>query len=108
MELTRLPDGEGWRLGDTTFVFDYGRGSAADRFLIRKPPDLVDLYAELGTRFRHANILELGIAAGGSTALLALLTQPSNLIACELDPEPVAALAEFIDARGLASVVRPF
>lgn len=106
--MVALPGGTAWRVDGTTFVFDYGRASSAERFLIRKPPDLVELYVELADRFQGANIVELGIAAGGGTALLSLLAHPSALISCELDSEPVAALAEFIDARGLASVVRPF
>lgn len=106
--MVALPGGTAWRVDGTTFVFDYGRASSAERFLIRKPPDLVELYVDLADRFQGANIVELGIAAGGGTALLSLLAHPSALIACELDAEPVTALAEFIDARGLASVVRPF
>jgi predicted O-methyltransferase YrrM len=108
VDVTPLPDGEGWRVGDTTFVFDYGRDSTADRFLIRKPPDLFEMHVDLATRFQHANIVELGIAAGGGTALLSLLAKPKVLIACELDPVPVAALHELIDACGLGPVVRPF
>lgn len=105
--LQALPDGTGWTIGDVRFVYDYGRHSAADRFLIRKPPDLVELYRDLAGRVTNANIVELGIAAGGSTALLALLVAPRRLVSCELDPNPVPALAELIDARGLGSVVRP-
>lgn len=108
MEMVALPGGREWRVGDTTFVFDFGRSSTADRFLLRKPPDLVELYVQLGARFQHVNIVELGIAAGGSTALLSLLTQPRRLVSCELGAEPVAALAEFIDARELGSVIRPY
>jgi predicted O-methyltransferase YrrM len=107
MEVTALHDGRSWQIGDTTFVFDYGRDSAPDRFLIRKPPDLLELYVDLAAGFQGAAIVELGIAAGGGTALLALLAEPRALIACELDVEPVAALTSFIDARGLESVVMP-
>lgn len=107
-ELVALPGGKEWRVGDTTFVFDYGRNSSADRFLIRKPPGLINRYAELARRFEGANIVELGIAAGGGTALLSLLARPHKLICCELDAEPVEGLTEFIEAHGLASVVRPF
>jgi predicted O-methyltransferase YrrM len=102
-----LADGTGWRVGDVTFVFAYGKGSTRERFLIRKPPGLMALYAGLGDRFRGATIVELGIAAGGSTALLALLLEPRHLVSCELAPEPVGALQELIDQRGLGSVIRP-
>ena len=107
-ELVALPDGAGWQIGATSFVFDYGRDSTPDRFLIRKPADLVARYVDLAARFAGARIVELGIAAGGSTALLALLAEPELLVACEIDAEPVRALAELIDARALHSVVRPF
>ena len=102
------PRGTERRVGDVTFVFDYGRGSTADRFLIRKPPDLFQLYVDLAPDLQGATIVELGIAAGGSTALLSLLARPHALIACELDTERVGALDEFIEARELGSVVRPF
>lgn len=108
VEMVALPGGSEWQVGDTTFVFDYGRSSTAGRFLLRKPPDLVELYVDLSTRFQQGNVVELGIAAGGSTALLSLLTHPRRLVSCELDGEPVAALTEFIERRGLGSVIRPY
>jgi predicted O-methyltransferase YrrM len=105
---SRAKRGTEWVIDGTTFVFDYGRGSTSDRFLIRKPPDLVELYEDLAPRFPDAHIVELGIAAGGGTALLALLARPRRLVACELDPNRVVALDELIAARTLGSVIRPF
>jgi predicted O-methyltransferase YrrM len=89
------------QIDGVTFEFGYGQGSTIDRFLIRKPPTLIDMYEELALRFNRPNIVELGIAAGGSTALLALLFQPRSLVALELDPTPVPALAELAAARDL-------
>jgi predicted O-methyltransferase YrrM len=107
-EIVMLEGGDRWMIGDTEFVYSYRHGSRADRLMIRKPPDLVERYVEICRDFRHAAMVELGIAAGGSTALIGLLAEPSKLVACELDDVPVAALTEFIDAHGLSNVLRPF
>lgn len=104
--VTDLPGG-GWQVGDVSFVPGFGTESTAERFFIRKPPELLRRYLDLGQRFHGTRIVELGIAAGGSTALLALLAEPRSLTACELAPEPVAALADFIEQRSLSDVVRP-
>jgi predicted O-methyltransferase YrrM len=102
------PRGVERQVEDVTFVYEFGQGSTADRFLIRKPPDLFDKYVELTPRLDGATIVELGIAAGGSTALMSLLARPRALIACELATTRVAALDELIAARGLSDIVRPF
>lgn len=107
MTVTSLVDGGGWLVDGITFTTGYGLGSTPDRFLIRKPAALFERYVELADRFRGGHLVELGIAAGGSTALLSLLAAPRSLTALELDPESVTALVEFIGARGLSSVVRP-
>lgn len=90
-----------------TIVCGYEEGSTADRFYIVKQPPFVHAYLELCERFRGATIVELGIAEGGSTALLALAAAPEKLISLELDPDPLESLDEFIEAHGLRSVVRP-
>jgi len=108
MEVTALPDGAAWEVDGVTFVFDYGRDSSVDRFLIRKPPELFDLYVDLAASHEGANVVELGIAAGGSTALLSLLLRPARLVACELDPRPVVALEELLLSRDLGDVVSTF
>jgi predicted O-methyltransferase YrrM len=90
------------------FVSDYRADSSADRFFIIKPPDVVERFAEYVQRFPGSNIFELGIAEGGSTALVALVAQPRRLVAVELEPEPLDALAAFIQARGLDEIVRPY
>jgi predicted O-methyltransferase YrrM len=107
-KLVELPDAAGWRVGDTEFVTSYSRNSTLDRFALRKTQDLVEKYVDLCPAYRGANIVELGIASGGSTALLALLAEPRRLVACELASEPVRALDEFRDRHGLADVVRPY
>src|SRR5262249_44098081 len=54
------------------------------------------------------NIVELGIAQGGSTALSALVGRPRCLVSIEYDPEPVGGLVEFIELRQLGDRVRPY
>jgi SAM-dependent methyltransferase len=107
-EIVTLPSGNRWQVGNTQFVFGFGGPSSGDRLLIQKPPPLVERYVELCKNFQHGAIVELGIAAGGSTALISLLAQPRKLVACELHDKPVAALTEFIDRRGASATVRPF
>lgn len=105
--IATLPGGNRWKLDKIEFVYGYGRESDADRFFIAKSADLIQLYVELCPAFLGATVVELGIAAGGSTALLSLLAKPRKLIAVELDARPVPALAEFIATRGLSDVVHP-
>ena len=107
-EIVTLPGGNRWQVGHTEFVFGFGGHSSGDRLFIRKGPRLVERYVEICKHFRHGAIVELGIAAGGSTALISLLAQPRKLVACELHDKPVAALTEFIDTHGASATVRPF
>src|SRR5262245_25576975 len=107
-ELVKLPGGDHWRVGDVEFVSSYSRHSTVDRFALRKSGDLVSKYVDLCREYAGANIVELGIASGGSTALLALLAQPRRVVACELAPDPVAALQDLREQRGLLDVIRPY
>ncbi|MEJ7583164.1 MAG: class I SAM-dependent methyltransferase [Acidimicrobiales bacterium] len=104
----RFEGDDGFELDGTKFVYGYGRDSSADRFIIRKSRRLVECYVDLAERFRHSAIVELGIAAGGSTALMALLARPRKLVALEIDAKPVRGLAELIEMRGLTEVVRAY
>jgi predicted O-methyltransferase YrrM len=99
--------GDTFELDGVEFVCKYSPGSTASRFYIVKNLALVDHYRQLCERFTGAAIVELGIAEGGSTALVALLARPAKLIAIDLESVPLVALTEFIDAHGLADVVRP-
>jgi predicted O-methyltransferase YrrM len=83
-----------FRVGDVTFVREYSGTSTPERFIIQKDHELVSRYVELADRFHGGRIVELGIAQGGSTALLALLAEPSKLVAIERRDE-VPALASF-------------
>jgi len=99
---------DAWRVGETEFVRGFNVDSTPERFRIRKNASLMNLYEELCPTVRGGGIVELGIADGGSTALLALAAEPSKLVACELDTEPRPALASFVDHHHLGDVVRTF
>ena len=66
-----------------------------------KTPDMVQRYRVLLEPFERPRIMELGIAFGGSVALLTLLADPERLLAIDLDVERSPLLARFIDERGL-------
>lgn len=91
-----------------TFAIDYVSPSTLERFCICKPRDLVDSYRRLIAELEPRTIVELGIARGGSTAFVALLTDLHRLVSIELSPTPVAALATLIDQRGWGDRVRPY
>ncbi len=97
-----------WRIGDTEFVQSFRMDSTPQRFRIRKNASLMALYEDLCPKIRGGRIVELGIADGGSTALLALAAEPGKLVACERDSEPRPALATFIEAHALVETVRTF
>ncbi len=89
-----------FRVGGVHFVVSHD-ASTADRLCIRKPRALVEATVELVRAFDRPNVVEIGIAAGGSTALLALTGDPRRLVAIERSPEPVAALDALVDRRAL-------
>lgn len=90
-----------------TIVCGYEEGSSSERFFIVKQPPFVEAYLELCEHHQGATIVELGIAEGGSTALLALAASPKKLISLELDPDPLEHLSRFIADHDLGDVVRP-
>ena len=53
-------------------------------------------------------IFEVGCTGGGSTTLVSLLAEPRKLVSCELNAEPVAGLASFIEAQGTGRWSSPF
>jgi cephalosporin hydroxylase len=96
-----------FRVGSTEFVETYTAGSTADRFHIRKKRALVEAYVEVIRSFPGAAVVELGIAQGGSVALMELVASPRRLIALELDAVPVVGLTDFIERHGVGDHVRP-
>jgi predicted O-methyltransferase YrrM len=106
---------ERWQFKDTPFEIDgveyvstMSPRTPSSPLCVKKPPALVEAVATLLAGFQQANIVELGISQGGSTALMAQLGRPRKLVALELSPEPVTELQDFIDASGMGDNVRPY
>jgi predicted O-methyltransferase YrrM len=97
--------GESFTVDGVEFVSGYVPESTSSRFYIVKPPHLVERYKAICGRARGGNIVELGIAEGGSTALLALWAAPAKLVAVDLESRRLEALDEFIEQRGLGERV---
>jgi predicted O-methyltransferase YrrM len=57
-------------------------------------------------RLKPQYILELGVAEGGSTALLAELCRPTKLVSLDIRELHVEPLARYIERKGLTQVVR--
>ncbi len=66
------------------------------------------MYAEFMAEHRPARIFELGIAEGGSVALMALLPHVTRLVAIDNEPHRLDALDEFVAARHLDDVVSTY
>ncbi|MDZ7675309.1 MAG: class I SAM-dependent methyltransferase [Acidimicrobiales bacterium] len=79
--------------------------SAPDHFSVRKPPWMIERYRELDEEFHDGNLVELGIDQGASTAMLALLFRPRRMLALDIAPGPIEALAELVDRRQLTDRV---
>jgi predicted O-methyltransferase YrrM len=101
-----LLPGDSFTVDGVEFVCDYQPGSTPERFYIVKTIEHVQKYIRLFEEHRGANIFELGIAEGGSTALAALLAAPAKLVAIDNERQRLPALDELIAARGLTDVVR--
>ena len=97
-----------FRVDDVEFEHSFEKGSSACPLYIRKQRPLIEATVELLQRQRFDNIVELGIAQGGSTALLAMVADPRKLVAVELSEDRIPALDEFIAQRCLTDVVRPW
>jgi cephalosporin hydroxylase len=105
------PGRESWgarfRVGDIEFHCGY-EDSESRHFAILKDPALVEEYLEIVRRFQGENLVELGIASGGSVALTALVATPGKLVAIDLDPDRVHPLDELIAERGIGDRVRVY
>jgi predicted O-methyltransferase YrrM len=101
-------------VGDVRFTFGPDRSSqvdpsdAVDWFDVHKPRWMVECYERLRNDNPVANVVELGIHHGGSTALFALLFDPAKLVAVDLMPTRVESLDRFIAAHTLQDHVRPY
>ncbi|NLV55363.1 MAG: class I SAM-dependent methyltransferase [Acidimicrobiales bacterium] len=98
-------EGDVIEVDGVTFRCGYEERSTADDFVIVKVPAHVAALREMARAHRGAAIVELGIAEGGSTALLALEAAPRRLVAVDLEAERLEALDRFIADRGLGGSV---
>jgi predicted O-methyltransferase YrrM len=93
-------------------VADLYPGEGADaqpgEMVILKPRDVIERHEALVTADRPRTILELGIFAGGSTALLAQIAQPDRLVALDHTPTACRPLERFIADHDLSDRVRTF
>jgi|CXWL01.1.fsa_nt_gi predicted O-methyltransferase YrrM len=90
------------------FVYSFAASSSSRHFAIRKPRPLVESTLALLDQLGSQRIVELGIASGGSTALLALAGRPDRLVAIELDEQRVEALDDLVRERGIGNQIRPY
>jgi predicted O-methyltransferase YrrM len=81
---------------------------ASGALLLRKSRWMVERYEALRSQVSAERVFELGIYEGGSTALLALLLQPRQLVAIDLQPRRTAELDAFITRSGLTESVHPY
>jgi predicted O-methyltransferase YrrM len=94
-----------FRVGDVEFRC--GFEESRNRFFsIQKDPVRIQGYLEMIERFHGENFVELGIAFGGSVALMGLVASPRKLVAVDLKSDRVEALDELVVERGLGERVR--
>lgn len=94
-------DGRPFVIDGIELVPSWDRPSRPGSLTLLKAARMVEPYRELFAPLTSPNVVELGISQGGSVALLALLARPRRLVALELSPEPVEALAETLARHGL-------
>ena len=76
--------------------------STSRSFGVRKTPWMIDRYKELAGEFSEANVIELGIDQGASTAMFAMLLRPRRMAAFDIAPGPIDALQALLEDRELA------
>jgi predicted O-methyltransferase YrrM len=103
----RWSDDTQFTVDGTEFRYAYGLKSTVSSFSILKPRPLVEDYVRLLERVERPRILEIGIAAGGSAALMSLLASPAKLVAVDIEG-PVQGLEAFIDEHDLRSRVHTY
>jgi predicted O-methyltransferase YrrM len=75
---------------------------------IYKSREQVEAFVDLVADIPASRVVELGIGAGGSAAVLAQLLRPTKLVAMDIVREPVPSLECFLDTLGLRDRVRPY
>lgn len=101
-----------FRIGEIEFHCSCDERASArsepGHFFIRKDRRSVEEYLDVLDGFANGNIVELGIAEGGSVSLIALVAAPRKLVGLELDEKRVPALDQLIEGRGFTDRIRPY
>jgi predicted O-methyltransferase YrrM len=97
-----------FRVDDVFYLSTLTGQSNDDRLCIKKPPALVEATVALLEGFTGANIVELGISQGGSTALAAQVARPRKLVAFDISPRPIGALQQYLERSDSAESVRTY
>jgi hypothetical protein len=84
-----------------------GFPSTADRMLLVKSRWQTEWYEDFLRKVAPQTIVEVGTFDGASLALCAELVHPRRIVGIDIRSEPSAALAEYIERRGLRDSVRP-
>jgi predicted O-methyltransferase YrrM len=94
-------------VGDTEFnVAELYPAPNDARIVIQKSRAMLERMAAVVARTEPRNMVEIGIAKGGSTAFLSQIARPRRLVAIERDTERVTALDDYVAERALGDVVR--
>jgi predicted O-methyltransferase YrrM len=94
------------RIGDTVLALFVDRDPGSGRLTLFKEREMMEAYQPIIDEFRGANVVEIGIYLGGSTAYFAAALAPRRLLGFELAAERVALLDEHLAAEGLTGSVR--
>jgi cephalosporin hydroxylase len=87
-------------VGDTTYVLMDGTPDP-DELHLYKPRIMLECFELVIAEFLGANILEIGILYGGSTAYFAQRCRPRRLVALDRSEDRVERLDRFLEAQGL-------
>ena len=93
---------EAWRDGATDEPAPTARG-----LMLWKSRPMIAALAAVIDEVQPHRIFELGIAQGGSTAVLGALAPDAKIVAIDIASEPVAALADHIAGEGLSDRIHP-
>lgn len=99
---------QSFRIGDTSYLSTMAPVPDPSYLCVVKPPALVEKTVALARDYEGANIVELGIRHGGSTAMLTQIAIPKKLVAIELSTDPLDRLEAFLDVGDRREFVRPY
>jgi predicted O-methyltransferase YrrM len=86
-------------------IHQFNNRFPADEHVIWKTRDMIEAFLEHTGRQAFRNVLEIGIARGGSTIWLNELLNPGKLVAVDISTNPVEALEKYRMESGRARQV---